>query len=248
MRHDRTSLRTENPMKVIGAGLPRTATLTQKIALEILGYAPCYHMVDVLSDLSRVPQWAEAFEGVTDWAQIFAGYQATVDWPSSFFYRKLIDVYPQAKVLLSVRPSAEWARSMSRTIWDVLYGDNLVRDLSSARSRVEPGWRDYTELMTAMCERSGLLPGTAGEPDEAALARAFERYNDEVRQTVPADRLLVWSPADGWEPLCEFLDGTMPQAPLPRVNDSNMFNDRIIGGSLAALNEWYRQRELTVSG
>ena len=43
-------------MKVIGAGLPRTATTTQLIALEMLGF-PCYHMRDMMSDLTTsVPQ------------------------------------------------------------------------------------------------------------------------------------------------------------------------------------------------
>jgi hypothetical protein len=32
-------------MKVIGAGVPRTGTLSQKVALEMLGFGPCYHMV-----------------------------------------------------------------------------------------------------------------------------------------------------------------------------------------------------------
>ena len=47
-------------MKVIGAGLPRTATTSQKIALEMLGLGPCYHMVNVLSDLTLVPGWRRA--------------------------------------------------------------------------------------------------------------------------------------------------------------------------------------------
>ena len=47
-------------MKVIGAGLPRTATTTQLIALEMLGF-PCYHMRDMMSDLTTsVPQWRKA--------------------------------------------------------------------------------------------------------------------------------------------------------------------------------------------
>src|SRR5258708_831816 len=103
-------------MKIIGAGLPRTATLTQKISLEILGIAPCYHMVNVLADLSLAPQWAAAFDGSADWDSIFAGHQATVDWPGSFFWRELIDYYPQAKVLLSVREGQGWATSLPDTI------------------------------------------------------------------------------------------------------------------------------------
>jgi hypothetical protein len=238
----------EDQMQIIGAGLPRTATLTQKIALEMLGYAPCYHMVDVLSDLSRVPQWAKAFEGGMNWDEIFAGYQATVDWPGSFFYQELMETYPDAKVLLSVRPAEAWAKSMSGTIWDVVYGDNLVHDLSQARTRVDPGWRDYMELITAMWEKSGLLPSSAAGPDLDELAQAFERYNAEVKATVPAENLLVWQPADGWEPLCEFLGKPVPQAPLPKVNDSKMFNERIVDAALAVLGQWQgEQRELAAA-
>ncbi len=234
-------------MKIIGAGLPRTGTLTQKIALEMLGFAPCYHMVNVLSDLSLVPQWQEAFEGGSDWNKVFDGFQATVDWPGSFFYRELMDVYPDAKVLLSVRDSDSWAKSMSQTIWDVVYGDNLVHDISQARTRVDTGWRNYMDLITAMWEKSGLLPSSAAGPDLTELAQAFDRYNDEVRATVPADRLLVWSFTDGWEPLCEFLDAPVPQAPLPRVNDSAMFNDRIVDAGLQVLNEWHGQQKAAAS-
>src|ERR1700677_4666254 len=93
----------ETPMKVIGAGLPRTATLTQKVALEMLGFGPCYHMVNVLSNLDLAPQWQEALEGSSDWDELFLGSQSTVDWPGAFFYRELMDFYPEAKVLLSVR-------------------------------------------------------------------------------------------------------------------------------------------------
>ena len=38
-------------IELIGAGLPRTGTLTQKLALEQLGLGSCYHWVNVLADL-----------------------------------------------------------------------------------------------------------------------------------------------------------------------------------------------------
>lgn len=230
-------------MKLIGAGLPRTATLTQKISLEILGQGPCYHMVNILSDMSLVPQWIDAFEGKSDWNKLFDGCQATVDWPGAFFYRELIEVYPDAKVLLSVRDGAAWARSMRDTIWGCIYGDGLMRDLSNARCRVDPGWNSYIALMTAMWEKSGLLSSFEGELDEPALASAMERYNTEVQAAVPADRLLVWKPADGWEPLCEFLDVPVPGMPLPKVNDSASFADRINEGAIAALVGWQEQQK-----
>ena len=140
-------------------------------------------------------------------------------------------------MLLSVRDGDSWARSMRDTIWGVLRGDTMMRDLSTARTRIDPGWSSYIELMTAMWDKSGLL-GAAEGFEASALARAMERYNDEVRQSVPAERLLVWSPADGWEPLCEFLEVPVPDMPFPRVNDSREFVNRVIDGALITLNEW----------
>jgi hypothetical protein len=231
-------------MKVIGAGLPRTATLTQKIALEMLGFGPCYHMVNVLSDLSLAPQWAAAFDGNADWGEIFAGHESSVDWPGSYFWRELIDVYPDAKVLLSVRSGDTWATSMKNTIWGVFYDDVLMRHLSDARAKVDPGWHDYCELMKAMWRKSGLIPAemTAGF-DANMMAAAMERFNQEVRDNVPADRLLEWSPADGWEPLCRFLEMPVPQAPIPHVNDSAQFAGRIIEGSLGVLTAWQAKQQ-----
>ena len=127
-------------MRVIGAGLPRTATLSQKIALEMLGVGPCYHMVDLASDLGQVGSWSDAVHGDGRWDEIFAGFQSTVDWPGSYFYRELRAKYPEAKVLLSVRPGDAWARSIAQTIQSVHYSDSLMYDLSRARARVDEGW------------------------------------------------------------------------------------------------------------
>src|ERR1700744_420748 len=212
-------------MKLIGAGLPRTGTLSQKIALEMLGLAPCYHMVNVLTDLDQTERWRAALDGDVSPAEIFDGFQATVDWPGSFFYRELLDLYPDAKVLLSVRDGDAWVRSMRDTIWGVIYGDTLIRHLSDARRTVDPQWGGYIDLMIEMWRRSGLIRDA--QPSAAEMAAAMERYHQEVQDTVPAERLLVWSVAEGWDPLCEVLELPVPEAPFPRVNDRAQFADRI---------------------
>src|ERR1700761_670692 len=153
-------------MKVIGAGLPRTGTLSQKIALEMLGLGPCYHMVNVLSDLDLADGWRHAVEGRISPTEMLEGFQATVDWPGSFFYRDLIDVYPDAKVLLSVRPAEAWTRSMRDTIWGVIFGDNLIRHMSDAWMQVDPQWCGYMGLMREMWHRSGLIAGAATTMEE----------------------------------------------------------------------------------
>lgn len=223
-------------MKVIGAGLPRTGTLSQKVALEMLGLGPCYHMVNVLMDLDLAKQWRAAMDGDADWDTTFEGFESTVDWPGSFFYKELVQRYPEAKVVLGTRDGESWARSMRETIWGVFYGDGLVRHLSSARANVDPKWAGYIAMMTEMWQRSGLMEdeNTSAE----YMAKAMERYQEEVKQTVPSDRLLVWSVQEGWEPLCEFLEVPVPDAPFPRTNDAKEFGARLVDGSLGVLQQW----------
>jgi sulfotransferase family protein len=226
-------------MKLIGAGLPRTATTSQKIALEMLGLAPCYHMVNVLGNLDEVPRWRRGMDGEAVWEEILAGFQATVDWPGAYFYEQLLHAHPDAKVLLSVRDPEPWVESMRATIWGVLYGDSLVHDLSAARERVEPRWRAYTELTEEMWRRSGLL---SDDGDRAPSGEAMLAYNERVKATVPAERLLVWSASDGWEPLCEFLGLPAPEQPFPRANDTEQFSERLIDASLQSLQQWRASR------
>jgi hypothetical protein len=203
----------------------------------MLGLAPCYHMVNVLGDLDEARLWSRALEGEGPWDEIFDGYPATVDWPGSYFYKELVEKYPDAKVLLSVRDADGWERSMRDTIWGLFYGDILIRDLSSARCQVDDQWRGYIELMQQMWKSSGLIDNGAQTTPES-MKDAMARFNQEVQETVPADRLLVWSVGDGWEPLCEFLELPVPDTPFPHLNDSKVFVDRIIDGALLALQEW----------
>ncbi len=232
-------------MRLIGAGLPRTGTLSQKVALEKLGLAPCYHMVNVLQNLDVVPQWRRALDGEAQWDELFDGFQAMVDWPGSFFWRELIEAYPDAKVLLSVRDPESWVKSMRDTIWGVIYGDSLLRHLSDARCVVDPKWRGYTNMMDTMWQRLEL----AGQQVTAEqMVAGMERYHEEVRQTVPEDRLLVWSVGDGWEPLCEFLGDAVPDEPFPHLNDSKMFAERVIDGTIHILGEWRAATEDIIAG
>ncbi len=182
-------------MRIIGAGLPRTATTTQMFALEGLGFGPCYHMRDLLADLENgLPLWEEAADGRPDWRRIFGEAQSTVDWPSARYYRELMDFYPEAKVLLSVREPEEWVASMRPTVWAIAHGDSVLHHLSEARVALDPLWRRYIALIRRMTwdAPNGVL---AGETiSDEGLAAVMERWNEEVRATVAPERLLVWNP------------------------------------------------------
>jgi hypothetical protein len=228
-------------MRVIGAGLPRTGTLTQKLALEQLGLGPCYHWVDVLADLDReVPLWNRALDGEAPWAEVFDGYGSTVDWPGGRFYRELTDAYPEAMVLLSVREGQAWERSFRETIWTMCFGESLMPLLSRARGEVDPRWRRYLALVDRMFwgERGTFAVGHS----PARLIEQMAAHNEQVRRSVPAERLLVWEVTDGWEPLCEFLGVDVPAEPLPHANDRETFLERVTDGAIGALREWRESR------
>jgi Sulfotransferase domain len=228
-------------MRVIGAGLPRTGTLTQKLALEQLGFDPCYHWVNVIADLDQVELWNKALDGEGPWDVLFAGQEATVDWPGGYFYEELADVYPDAKVLLSVREGESWERSFRDTIWTMSYGDGVMPLLSRARERVDPRWERYQRLVDRMFWGPQGTFADGREPEQ--MIAQMHAHNERVKQVVPAERLLVWNVREGWGPLCEFLEVDVPAEPLPHANDREVFNERVIDAALAALEAWREPKQ-----
>ncbi len=223
--------------------MPRTGTLTQKMALEMLGLGPCYHMVDVLADLDQAAMWQQALDGSSPWPELFDGFNSTVDWPGGYFYRELADFYPEAKVVLSVREDEAWEASMRQTVWAVRHGESLIRLLSSAQAHVNPQWQAFLDMIDRLLwQGRGTFAGGHG-PGE--MIGRMKRHNEEVKASIPSDRLLVWSVQEGWEPLCEFLELPVPEVPFPHINDRKEFLNRIIDGSLETLSEW-RAAQTTV--
>src|SRR5437879_5336365 len=119
-------------MKLIGAGFPRTGTMSTKVALEQLGFGPCYHFVTQFERPRDIDVWEMLAEGKTvDWRMLFADFHSVVDSPASIFYKQLMEVYPDAKVLLNVRDPNTWYESTLHTVYAV----NQM-DLSAPRSLI----------------------------------------------------------------------------------------------------------------
>lgn len=203
------------PLAVVGAGCGRTGTQSLAAALEILGF-PCTNGFVIL-ERGQAAAWHRALEGKhADWDELFAGFRATVDMPAAAAYDELIQHYPDAKVILTVRDPHAWAKSVVATIW---------LPISLERSYVYwPWYRNFYRMGIAYRSRffrdvdGGLASGAID--DLAVLAQRFVEWNEKVKATVPAHRLLVFEAQDGWAPLCEFLGVPVPDVPYPRVNDS----------------------------
>ena len=203
-------------MRLIGAGLGRTGTLSLKAALERLGYGPCYHMIEVLTAPERARHWlARTQSGSHEWDTIFAGYRATVDWPAAAFWRELIERHPDAKVLLSRRDADRWYDSVMHTIYPVMK--------QGPPARAPRVLRDFHEMVYEL-----IVERTFGGrlEDRTHAKRVYEEHNRAVIEAVPAARLLVYEPGDGWEPICRFLGVPVPDAEFPHLNDTAWYRAR----------------------
>lgn len=194
-------------LRVIGAGLGRTGTHSLAAALEILGLGPCYHMQTFSARPQDHAAWQAALRGeIVDWQPVFANFQASVEWPAVSFLPQVLEAFPQARVVLTLRDPQEWYASAAATIF---------RGLEISRYNPDPGRREQAGLARQIVlERffAGL------HWDRAAAITRFQRHNAEVRARVPAARLLAYRIHEGWEPLCTFLGLPQPQVAFPRLN------------------------------
>ncbi len=165
-------------IEVVGAGLGRTGTHSLKLALEQLLGGPCYHMTEVFGRPADLDVWADAYRGSPpDWTELFADYRAVVDWPAAGCWRQIADAFPDAPVLLSERDADGWWTSASATIFEVTGGPPGPDG---------EGFRRMTDAMLEAFDHDWR--------DEEAAKAAYLAHNDQVRATVPADRLIEWHP------------------------------------------------------
>ncbi|MGI5170882.1 sulfotransferase family protein [Spirillospora sp. CA-253888] len=200
-------------MQVFGAGLGRTGTASLTAAVEELGFAPCLHMRKVFAEPGSAREWLRAGRGEpVDWGQIFAGYPASVGLPGARFWREAVQRFPEAKVVLTVRDPERWYDSVRNTFLDT----DLVPSAAEAEPRLAAMLAVTQELV-----HDGMFGGRLDDAEHAI--GVFNRHYAEVRDGVPADRLLEFRVSEGWGPLCEFLGVPVPDRPFPKRNDREQF-------------------------
>jgi hypothetical protein len=200
-------------LSVIGAGFGRTGTMSLKIALEQLGFGPCHHMDEIFGNPNQLPHWQAAAAGESvDWDAVYAGYNSTVDWPGTHFWRELTGHYPNAKVILTMRSTESWWESYSKTI--MIFLRDILPEISD----------DYVRDVGSMGLRLILKRAFAGSfDDKEVVTAAYDRHVAQVTSAFSEDRLLLFDVRDGWEPLCTFLGRPIPDEMFPRTNSPEEF-------------------------
>ena len=182
-----------------------------KGALEKLGFGPCYHMVEVFQNPGHTAYWGAAARGEdVDWKTLFKDYQSGVDWPICTYYKELADLYPDAKVILSVREPHGWFKSLHNTIFS--------KENQARMGDGEPP-QDVKDMMYKIMVET--FDGKNDVEDHAV--KVFNDHIAQVKADIPADRLLVYEVGSGWEPLCDFLGVPVPDEPYPSTNSTEEF-------------------------
>jgi hypothetical protein len=220
-------------MRVIGAGFGRTGTTSLKAALERLGFGPSYSLSEVFRNPEHVGVWEAARRGPAgervDWEGFLAGYGVAVDWPACSFYEELMEAFPEAPVILTIRDPAPWYESTRSTIYGLrrlTTGPFPVRAAFALAGLFVPSVTGTVRLADRLVWE-GIFEGRF--EDRASAMEVFERHNEAVRRRVPQERLLVFDVREGWAPLCAFLGVEAPDEPFPRLNEARQMRRRLLG-------------------
>ena len=157
------------------------------------------------------------------------GYVAVTDSPPIQFVQELMEIYPHAKVICTVRDPDDWWRSMEPVIRNakmpflrfVFYRLPTLRYFVTCYKAMENG--RYRELYIQ-------------DGNNTFVRETYDYHMRYLKRVVPEEKLHFFSVEDRWEPLCKLLDKPVPDEPSPRVNDAatveSFFKSMVLKGLL----------------
>jgi hypothetical protein len=163
-----------------------------------------------------------------------SGYTATTDFPACVLYAQFLKAYPEAKVILSVRTSAKkWSTSVLNTIARI---GGAARKFPASKLLQFKTGGSFGEMDEWMWGSIGVFRNSVTMDMEAAdLDSAYQNWIDDVKKTVPSDKLLIHTAAEGYAPMCAFLEiENCPTEPYPHMNDGAILS--FVATSLETLN------------
>lgn len=198
-------------MKVICAGLSKTGTKSLASALRILGYK-VYDFPEHID--IHLDEWLAIYRGekAPDFVSMYEGVDGVTDLPAAFWYEEILEAFPEARIILTVRDDDEvWVQSWVKHL-------RMTRELGV-----------FSKLAYLLCAKPRNLLDLFNAQDQAAYGsinptatalfkKRYTAHTERVRALIPAEKLLVYNVKQGWDPLCQFLGVDAPSQEFPREN------------------------------
>ncbi|TNN19641.1 NAD dependent epimerase dehydratase [Schistosoma japonicum] len=173
----------------------RTGTTSLKFALQLLCNQSCYHMYDVIYQYkeSHIQKWINIFEmdekGINIpkiyWNDIYNGCKFAVDYPTCVFYKELMNIYPNAKVILTIRDADSWIKSCRATTASdmvmtkhITFTENLIYHLRHLPSLPLLHDKMYTKMFGKHYDQM----------TDNQLKIAYQQWNQQIIDYVPKNR------------------------------------------------------------
>lgn len=210
-------------MQIICVGVMRTGLKTLHRALRNLGYSNIYDQEEIVS---KYDKWCDVLRNratKATFASIFEGNEVIMGMPTFCFWEQLVEIYPQAKIILTVRSEDEWWESVktAKMLMDNELPGSPLRYGSVMRqveSLMVPSYHKFCQVLRFAWNTTLGAQGLDGdELNEVAARGNYRRHNSYVRNCFEKDesRFLVYDVRDGWEPLCKFLGKDVPGVDFP---------------------------------
>lgn len=147
---------------------------------------------------------------------LMAAHASVADLPAMYFTADLMDMYPDAAVVLNQRESgAQWAASAKESFEFFFSWRFFVTCLFFRNDRL---WYKLNCEAMKFCDR---MYGTP-IPWTVSVYEGHRKWVlDEARKR--GRPVLQFVPEQGWKPLCEFLGTEVPDEPFPRLNEKETF-------------------------
>lgn len=181
-------------------------------ALRILGYNvyDCPEHFDF-----HVDEWLAIYcgEKTPDFLAMYEGVDAVTDLPAAFWYEEILQAFPDARVILTVRDSDE--------VW--------MQSVLNHRRLLQRHWVHMVySLLTLLPTKPRKVRNLArleflaayGSPNPIPILykKKYNEHNERAQAVIPKEKLFVYNVKQGWGPLCEFLGVDVPSQEFPRAN------------------------------
>lgn len=204
-----------NGLKVIGGGLSKTGTTSLSKALKTLGYKN--H--DFLEHATETLDFWEKFFGNkmrrNEWKRVYQDIDSVTDVPAAYFATELANVFPHAKVVVTIRDKESWFNSWSSHI-------------KLSQSYFEKSFLSFFHPLiykfTKLDKLNRKFIYGSESTNRTLYMNNYEKHYTNLKIKIPKERILFLKFGDSWEPLCKFLNKTIPKVSYPHLNGAGVLN------------------------